>query len=118
MTKNEGEPTDTFMTATSGALSRVDPQDEDYSWADQTTSQPVSYHTADGGATDLSSTTESQEEQELAGSYRYGVLQESQADVSDRASPGELNPSVGFRGAVLVGSVKVRSVGRAGGAEC
>ncbi|KAG5261908.1 hypothetical protein AALO_G00289940 [Alosa alosa] len=91
VTKTEGELTDTFMTATSSGLSRAEPRDEDYGWADQSTSQPISYHTADGGGTDLSSTTESQEEQELAGSYRYSALQESQADSSDRASPTQFD---------------------------
>ncbi|XP_062384431.1 serine/threonine-protein kinase 11-interacting protein [Sardina pilchardus] len=93
VTKTEGEQTDTFMTATSGGLSGAEPRDEDNGWADQSTSQPISYHTADGGGTDLSSTTESQEEQEqeLAGSYRYSALQESQADSSDRASPTQFD---------------------------
>ena len=87
VTKTEGEQNDTFLTATS-SMSQVDPRDEDCGWAEQSASQPVSYHTADGG-TDLSSTTESQEDQELAGSYRYSQLPETQAQASDRASPGE-----------------------------
>ncbi|XP_031414171.1 serine/threonine-protein kinase 11-interacting protein isoform X2 [Clupea harengus] len=89
VTKTEGEQNDTFLTATS-SMSQVDPRDEDCGWAEQSASQPVSYHTADGG-TDLSSTTESQEDQELAGSYRYSQLPETQAQASDRASPASFD---------------------------
>ncbi|XP_063067604.1 serine/threonine-protein kinase 11-interacting protein [Engraulis encrasicolus] len=94
-----GEPNTTFLTASSslsqpGDRDRRD--DEDYGWADQSTSQPISYHTADGAGetnTDLSCQSESQDEQELGGSYSYGVPQVTQdsqltqGDTTDGACP-------------------------------